>query len=163
MIEGPIRFCPRCGTALTEQLHTGKPRPTCPACRWVYFPDPKVAVAVLIKKNDKVLLVQRRYHPQKGRWTMPSGFVDAGEDPIEAVKRECLEEIGLSIDEVILLDVLYSQEHPHGASILIVYRGNIRSGEIKAADDVTQAGFFSMNHLPPLAFLSTKEILDKYF
>jgi 8-oxo-dGTP diphosphatase len=163
MIEGPIRFCPRCGTALGEQLHTGKLRPACPACGWIYFPDPKVAVAALIKKKDQVLLVRRRYDPQKGHWTMPSGFVDAGEDPVEAVKRECLEETGLTIEEVILLDVLYSQEYPHSASILIVYHANIHSGELKPADDVTQAGYFPINDLPPLAFLSTKKILEKYF
>jgi 8-oxo-dGTP diphosphatase len=163
MIEGPIRFCPRCGTALGEQLHTGKLRPACPACGWVYFPDPKVAVAALIKKNDQVLLVRRRYDPQKGRWTMPSGFVDAGEDPMQAIKRECMEETGLAIDEITLLDVVYSQEYPHGASILIVYSANAKSGEIKPADDVTKAVYFPINALPSLAFLSTKQILDKYF
>ena len=163
MIEGPIRFCPRCGTALGEHMHTGKLRPTCPACGWVYFPDPKVAVAALIRKDDRVLLVKRRYEPQRGRWTMPSGFVDAGEDPVEAVKRECLEETGLVISDITLLDVLHSQEHHHGASILIVYRAKVGTGEIKPADDVTRAAYFLMNDLPPLAFLSTKLLLDKYF
>ena len=94
---------------------------------------------------------------------MPSGFVDAGEDPAKAVKRECLEETGLVISDITLLDVLYSQEHPHGASILIIYQADIGTGEIKPADDVTQAAFFPINDLPPLAFLSTKLILDKYF
>jgi 8-oxo-dGTP diphosphatase len=163
MIEGPIRYCPRCGSTVSEQLHMGKLRPTCPACGWVYFPDPKVAVAALIRKDDRVLLTQRRYEPQRGRWTMPSGFVDAGEDPAKAVKRECLEETGLVISDITLLDVLYSQEHPHGASILIIYQADIGTGEIKPADDVTQAAFFPINDLPPLAFLSTKLILDKYF
>jgi 8-oxo-dGTP diphosphatase len=163
VIEEPIRFCPRCGNALSEQLHTGKLRPACPACGWIYFPDPKVAVAALIKKGEQVLLVQRRYDPQKGRWTMPSGFVDAGEDPAEAVKRECLEETGLIINDIRLLDVVYSQEYPHGASILIVYAAQAQAGEIRPADDVTQAGYFSIHELPPLAFLSTKQILDNYF
>ncbi len=112
MFEGPIKFCPRCGTELIERLHTGKVRPACSTCGWVYFPDPKVAVAVLIRKNDQVLFVQRRYDPQKGRWTLPSGFVDAGEDPKVAVQRECLEETGLVIGEIRLLDVIFGQEHP---------------------------------------------------
>jgi 8-oxo-dGTP diphosphatase len=163
MIEGPIRFCPRCGTALSEHIHTGKLRPACPACGWVYFPDPKVAVAAILRKDNQVLLVRRRYNPQKGCWTMPSGFVDAGEDPMQAIKRECLEETGLTINEITLLDVIYSQEYPHGASILIVYRGSVQSGEIIPADDVTQAAYFPINNLPPLAFLSTKQILEKYF
>ncbi len=163
MIDGPIKYCPRCGTSLIIQLHLGKLRPSCPNCDWVYFPDPKVAVAVLIKKVDTVLLVQRMYDPQKGHWTLPSGFVDAGEDPAEAAKRECLEETGLLIQDIRLLDVIFGQEHPHGASILILYRGDIQSGELKAGDDANKAAFFNIHNLPPFAFTSTKRILDLYF
>ncbi len=162
MIEGPIRFCPHCGSPLIDKLHSGKLRPSCPECNWVYFPDPKVAVAVLIQEDNRVLLVQRLYGPQKGKWTLPSGFVDAGEDPAEAARRECLEETGLSIGETQLLDVHFSQEHSRGASILIVYRANIHSGELKAGDDATAAAYFDLSDLPPLAFTSTRHILAQY-
>ncbi len=163
MLEGPIKFCPRCGTELTERLHTGKVRPACSKCGWVYFPDPKVAVAVLIRKNDQVLFVQRRYDPQKGYWTLPSGFVDAGEDPIVAVQRECLEETGLVISEIHLLNVIFGQEHPRGAHILIVYQAQIQSGELKPGDDARQVAYFPIHQLPPLAFASTNQILDAFF
>ncbi len=163
MNDGPIKFCPRCGTTLNMQLHTGKLRPSCPNCDWVYFPDPKVAVAVMIKKGDTVLLVQRMYEPQRGHWTLPSGFVDAGEDPIVAAKRECLEETGLVIQNIQLLDVIFGLEHPRGASILILYRGEIQSGELTAGDDANKAAFFNTLNLPPLAFSSTQRILDIYF
>ncbi len=162
MIEGRILFCPLCGNGLTEKYHTGRMRPSCPNCGWVYFPDPKVAVAVLIKKGDKVLLVQRTYEPQKGYWTLPSGFVDAGEDPKLAARRECREETGLNIDDLHLLDVLFSQEHPRGASILIIYQAHSYSGELKPGDDASQAAFYPTKDLPPLAFASTREILNKY-
>ncbi|HSB66527.1 MAG TPA: NUDIX domain-containing protein [Anaerolineales bacterium] len=163
MIEGPIRFCPRCGSTLIAQLHSGKLRPSCPKCEWVYFPDPKVAVAVLLKQNGQVLLVQRKYDPQKGYWTLPSGFVDAGEDPRQAARRECQEETGLVIRDIRLLDVLFSQEHPRGASILIIYRAEFDKGELTSGDDARQAAFFDFDHLPPLAFASTHLILDQYF
>jgi ADP-ribose pyrophosphatase YjhB (NUDIX family) len=163
MIEGPIKFCPLCGSTLTERNHTGKIRPACPKCGWVYFPDPKVAVAVLIKREDRILLVQRKYDPKKGDWTLPSGFVDAGEDPRLAAERECLEETGLVIGDVRLLDVIYGQEHPRGASILIVYQAQVVSGEVEPGDDASQAAFFPVNQLPRLAFMSTKQILDVYF
>ncbi len=163
MLEGPIQFCVRCGSELTQRLHTGKMRPICPTCGWVYFPDPKVAVTVLIKNKNSILLVQRRYDPQKDHWTMPSGFVDAGEDPMEAVKRECCEETGLEITDIALLNVLYSQEHPRGASILIVYRARVEAGEIRPGDDAKQVAYFPINGLPPLAFLSTRQIIETYF
>lgn len=163
MIEDPIQFCPRCGSMLIIQLHSGKLRPSCPKCDWIYFPDPKVAVAVLLKLNGQVLLVQRKYDPQKGYWTLPSGFVDAGEDPKLAASRECLEETGLVIREIKLVDVLFSQEHPRGASILIIYRALIEKGELASGDDARQAAFFDLGHLPPLAFASTRMILDTYY
>ncbi len=162
MIEGPIKYCPRCSTPLEFQPHSGKLRPACPNCGWVYFPDPKVAVAVLIQRNEQVLLVQRRYDPQKGHWTLPSGFVDAGEDPLEAARRECREETGLVTGDLKLLDVLFSQEHPRGASILIIYRAAIQAGELTPGDDAAQAGFFRREDLPPLAFASTRNILAQY-
>lgn len=162
MIEGTLKYCPLCGTELSERYHTGRMRPSCPNCMWVYFPDPKVAVAVLLKKEEQVLLVQRRYDPQKGHWTMPSGFVDAGEDPKVAAERECLEETGLAIADIKLVDVIFSQEHPRGASILIVYQAKIKSGKLKPGDDVTQAKFYAIDNLPTLAFTSTKEILNLY-
>lgn len=163
MIEGPIKFCPRCGTTLTEEQHSGKMRPTCPSCDWVYFPDPKVAVAVLLKRGDQVLLVQRMFDPQKGYWTLPSGFVDAGEDPKVAAERECLEETGLVIRVLQLLDAIYSQEHARGASILILYQAEVQSGELIPGDDANQAAYFHIQNLPPLAFASTQQILGIYF
>jgi 8-oxo-dGTP diphosphatase len=163
MINSPIQYCPHCGSSLTERMHSGKLRPACPRCDWVYFPDPKVAVAVLIKQNNQVLLVQRKFDPKKGHWTLPSGFVDAGEDPKQAALRECLEETGLVIKDIHLLDVIFSQEHPRGASILIIYHADVQAGELKPGDDANLAAFFPINDLPPLAFASTQHILNSHF
>jgi len=159
MIEGLIRYCPLCGTNLIYEHHSGRERPACPTCGWVYFPDPKVAVAVIIRQDDRVLLVQRMYDPQKGHWTLPSGFIDAGEDPMEAARRECLEETGLTIRDIKLIDVMHSQEHPRGASILIIYRAEIDSGLLVAGDDASQVAYFSIHNLPALAFASTQQII----
>jgi 8-oxo-dGTP diphosphatase len=163
MIKGSIQYCPQCGSTLIEKLHSGRIRPTCPCCEWVYFQDPKVAVAVLIKEDDQVLLVQRKFDPKKGHWTLPSGFVDAGEDPKQAAMRECLEETGLEIKDIQLLDVIFSQEHPRGASILIIYRAMVESGQLKPGDDANQATYFKISNLPPLAFASTQQILASHF
>lgn len=137
----------------------GRVRPLCPACGWVYFADPKVAAAVLIEQDGKVLLVRRSVDPMRGRWTMPAGFIDAGEDPALAARRECLEETGLQVNISGLLTVLYGQEHPHGAHIIIFYRAEIIAGEMKPGDDVDGVGFFAREDLPPLAFSTTRQVL----
>jgi 8-oxo-dGTP diphosphatase len=159
MLEKEVNFCPRCGTPVVGAFLFGKDRKTCPACRWIFFADPKVAVAVLVEKDNQVLLVQRDNEPQRGKWTLPAGFVDAGEDPAEAAVRECLEETGLQVRITGLLTLLAGQEHDQGSHILIVYRAEWLGGQLAAGDDASQAGFFDRHHLPPLAFQTTLRIL----
>ena len=141
------------------QERFGRQRPTCLRCGWIYFADPKVAAAVLVEVEGRVLLVRRAIDPYRGQWTLPAGFVDAGEDPRQAAERECFEETGLKVRVIRLLDVLYGQEHPRGAHILLVFRAELLGGEITPADDVDRAGWFLREALPPLAFHSTEQIL----
>jgi len=158
---GEINFCPRCGTELIQAERFGSLRPVCPACEWIYFADPKVAAAALIEKDDRILLVRRANDPMRGLWTLPAGFIDAGENPTDAVVRECLEETGYQVKITRLVDVLFGQEHPRGAHIVIVYQAEIVSGAPAAGDDVDQIGFFSRQALPPLAFGTTHKVLHQ--
>lgn len=162
LLLGEIKFCPRCGTQVVHAEKFGSLRPVCPACDWIYFADPKVAAAALIVEDGKVLLVRRANDPMRGLWTMPAGFVDAGENPAEAVVRECLEETGYQVRVTGLFDVLSGQEHPRGAHILIVYQAEIQSGEALPADDVDSLDFFPIHALPPLAFGTTHFVLQRF-
>lgn len=158
-ILSEVNYCIRCGAGLIQRQRFGAVRPVCPQCDWTYFPDPKVAAAALIESDGQVLLVRRANDPQRGLWTLPAGFIDAGEHPAQAVERECLEETGLRVRVCALLDVLHGQEHPRGAHILIVYRAQTLSGYLQAGDDVDQVDYFPLDGLPPLAFESTQRIL----
>lgn len=161
MIADEVNFCPRCGSRLQQGEYFGRLRPACPQCHWIYFPDPKVAVVLVILNEGQVLLARRVNDPFRGAWTLPGGFVDAGEDPAQAAERECLEETGLTVQVTQLLEVISGQEHPRGAHILIVYQGTILSGTPQAGDDADRVAFFQLSQLPPLAFHSTAHILAK--
>jgi ADP-ribose pyrophosphatase YjhB (NUDIX family) len=154
-----IHFCPSCGTPVTQRLLFGSDRPVCPACGWIHFADPKVAAAVLVMANNKVLLTRRVNEPFKGYWTLPAGFVDACEDPSKAAERECLEETGLVVAVSGLHKLITGREHDAGADIVLVYEAQIIGGELKAGDDADEAGWFSLDNLPPLAFRATNETL----
>lgn len=156
-----INYCMRCGNVLGLEERFGKVRLVCPHCEWIYFADPKVAVAALIVNKGNVLLVRRAVNPQKGLWTLPAGFMDAGEDPKEALARECLEELGVELGTVELIDVLYSGEHVGSADILIAYKADIISGMLQPGDDIDMADFFPFNALPPLAFSTTEKLITR--
>ncbi len=115
-----------------------------------------MAAAVLIEKDNRVLLTRRVNEPGQGLWTLPAGYIDAGEDPIQAAVREVLEETGLKVRIIGLLDVLGNREHPRGADILILYRAEIIGGALSAGDDADAVDFFSHTELPELAFKSTR-------
>lgn len=136
-------------------------RPTCPLCGWVHYEDPKVAAGVLVLRGREVLLVRRVMEPYIRHWSIPAGFVNAFEDPQAAAVRECLEETGLNVRIEDLFDVLYGREHPRGADILLVYRAELVDGELSAADDADEVGWFSLDALPPLAFETTRKVFAK--
>ena len=135
-------------------------RPVCPQCGWIYFIDPKVAAAVLVEVDDRVLLVRRANEPFHGLWTLPAGFVNGGEAPAEAAMRECLEETGLTVRITRVLDVIAGQEHERGADFIIVYLAEVISGELSASDDADAVEWFPRNNLPPLAFKATQKVLS---
>jgi ADP-ribose pyrophosphatase YjhB (NUDIX family) len=158
--EEEVRYCPSCGQAVEQRRVFGRDRPVCPACGRVHFENPRVAAAALVEREGRVLLVRRANDPARGLWTLPAGFVDAGEDPRRAAERECAEETGLTVRANRLLDVINGQEHRRGASIVIIYRAEVRSGTLKAGDDADAAGFFGPEELPPLGFEATRKALE---
>ncbi len=160
MSDRLVNFCIRCGTALVTRQVYGEERPTCPACDWVYFADPKVAAAVIVEQNGQVLLTRRINEPHRGLWTLPAGFVNALEDPAKAAARECREETGLHVEITELVDVIAGREHRRGADIIIVYRARITGGVLQAGDDADEVGFFDYTALPPLAFIATRKMLN---
>jgi ADP-ribose pyrophosphatase YjhB (NUDIX family) len=140
----------------------GRERPKCPACGRIHFEDPKVAAAVLVEREGRVLLARRVNEPQQGRWSLPAGFVEADEDPKDAAVRECFEETGFKVRVTDLLDVIAGREHAGGASIVILYQGQIVGGQAIPQDDVDVVAFFDAQELPPLAFEATRIALARW-
>lgn len=154
-----VKYCPRCGQPVVRKQVFGRERPVCESCDYIHFQEPKVAAAALIVQDDRVLLVRRSMQPERGKWTLPAGFVDADEDPAEAAVREVFEETHLEVEIEGLLDVIYGKEHPNGASIVILYKAKIRGGNLQPGDDVDAVDFYDPADLPPLGFEATRRAL----
>jgi ADP-ribose pyrophosphatase YjhB (NUDIX family) len=155
-----IAFCPLCGSSLHTEMRFDKPRRACSECGYVHFTDPKVGVGVLVVEEGKVLLVRRAVDPELGKWSIPAGYLDRGEDPRMTAVREAREETGLEVAVDGLVDVYYNPPEQGGASIFILYSASLVGGEMQAGDDADEVGFFGTEELPELAFASTGSAID---
>ncbi len=73
------------------------------------FPDrPIPGVGVVVLGDKGVLLVKRAKPPRQGQWSLPGGAQKLGETVFEAARRETLEETGLEIEVLGLIDVVDS-------------------------------------------------------
>ncbi len=128
----------------------------------------KVAVDAIVfgySKNDglSVLLIKRKYEPFKNSWAIPGGFVLENENLEQAVRRELLEETGISVN---YLEQLYSfgepNRDPRQRVISIAYFALVNSkrfATLKASTDAEEAQWFGIGKLPALAF-DHKKILQ---
>ena len=162
--DNAYRFCPRCGaTLVSRRLKDGEPeRPTCQACGHIVYLDPKVAVGTVIRNAEaKIALVRRAIEPGYGKWVFPGGYVDRGETLLAAARREAWEESQLRIRVDGLVNI-YS--YPDRVPVIIVYAATHTGGELVAADESLEAGWFGEDDLPwsMLAFRSTREGLRDY-
>ena len=162
--HGPeFRFCPECGGGLRPlKLKKSEPyRLVCSACGFVFYLDPKVVACSILELDSRIVLLKRGINPQKGKWVMPGGYVDRGEEVPAAAIRETEEECRLKIRIKDLLGVYsYADQVP----VVIVYLAEYISGELMPADETLEAGWFSRRDIPwdDLAFRSTKDALRDY-
>jgi len=117
---------------------------------------PDVRVAIIILKKDKILLVQ---HKKKGRkyWVLPGGRVEFGENLIEAIQREMLEEANIKVKVGKLLfisDAISPEERNKRHIINIFFEGKIISGKLKVGNEeiLQRIEFVPINQLDELTF-----------
>ena len=158
-----FRYCPVCGGKLeTKLIKESEPeRLICSQCKFIFYLDPKVVACTIVQMSGGVVLLKRGIDPQKGKWVMPGGYVDRGEEVEKAAIRETLEECGVSIDLQGLLGV-YS--YPGRLAVVVVYLAKYTGGELQAGDETTEARVFGLKEIPweDLAFPSTRDALKDY-
>lgn len=154
MVSGHA-FCPVCGEPLEADAGPAG-RPACPRCGFVRYDNPKVATGVVAERDGLILLVRRNHEPMLGRWSFPSGFVDAGEVVPEAAQREVFEETGVEVRIDRLLGVYSRRGDP---VVFVAYAGTVVSGTPAPGDEAFEVGLFPPGALPDLAFPHDDEIV----
>jgi 8-oxo-dGTP pyrophosphatase MutT (NUDIX family) len=133
-------YCPQCGSPTEERLVEDRPRPVCVACGHVTYLDPKLAVAVVIERDGRLLFGRR----------------GPGTREEDAAVREVAEEVGLTVELGPLLGL-------HSATgetvVLAVFAAASVVGTPIARDDLVEVGWFSPDALPELAFPHDERIV----
>ena len=116
----------------------------------------------LPSKNNKIVLVRRKYLPFIDDWCLPGGFIEAQESPQDSAIREVQEETGLTVEIERIVDAYAPGK---GINVIIIfYLAKPAKDDLLAGDDASEVACFSQAELPKnIAFPLHKQIIDKWF
>jgi ADP-ribose pyrophosphatase YjhB (NUDIX family) len=134
------------------------------------FPEaPLVGVGAIIIEDSRVVLVKRAHPPLQAQWSIPGGVLEVGELVREAAIREAREETGLIVEPADLLGVYDRvlrdvEQRVQYHYVLIDFLCRRVGGELLAASDAAEVGWFTREQLPALNLAEdTQDVVRKGF
>ncbi len=147
------------------------------------YPErPLVGVGGVVILNERALLIRRGSEPLRGEWSIPGGMLELGESLQQGVARELLEETGLHVrvlDVIEVFDRIYgssdqnkhilpadapANQRPRFHYVIIDYLCEVVEGRLRAGSDVTDARFASEQELSQFGLTETaSRVLQKAF
>ena len=134
-----------------------------------YPGHPLVGVGAIIIENSRVVLVKRSHPPLQGQWSIPGGVLEVGEHVRDAAIREAREETGLTVEPGELLGVYDrvlrdTEQRVQYHYVLIDFLCRRVAGDLAAASDAAEVGWFSREQLPALKLAEdTLDVIRKGF
>jgi len=141
------------------------------------YPErPVVGIGGVIIEDGRTLLIRRGSEPLRGEWSIPGGTLELGESLEEGVARELLEETGIVVRVIELIEVfdrIYSDDGKIAAAfhrkprfhyVIVDYLCLRIGGEPRAGSDVTDVAFAREDELANFHLTETAtRILKKAF
>ena len=125
-------------------------------------PFVKVGVAVLIERDDRLLLIRRNGSHGAGTWATPGGHLDFGETPEQCGAREAREETGLEVADLTFVAItndLFAAEQKHYITIWMRARRIVGEPSIASPREMTEIGWFAWDALPKPLFLPLAQLV----
>lgn len=124
----------------------------------------KVNVSAVIRQGDAFLLIKRADDEEvfPGLWGIPGGTVEPTDATLEgALRRECLEEVGIEVDNIRLITNDIHDKGDKGA-LYIVYEASYVSGDVKPLDGTADAQWLTIDQIRNLELTpKTLEIIEQ--
>ena len=125
------------------------------------YPErPLVGVGGVVIADWRALLIRRGSPPLEGEWSIPGGMLELGETFEEGVRRELAEETGLQVRVVEFIEVferIFPGEDGRTRYhfVILDYLCAVKSGEARAASDVTDVAWAREEELEGYALTPT--------
>ena len=115
-----------------------------------YPSRPILGAGACILRDGKLLLIRRGAQPGKGKWSIPGGLVELGENVQDAMIRETKEEVGLDVEATKLMDVFDSVTLDQMGRIqyhfvVVNFLVRVVGGKLQTADDVLESRWVSLD------------------
>ena len=102
------------------------------------------AGAVIFNDKGEVLLLKHRFRAGSG-WGLPGGFMEKGEQPIDALRRELREEIDLEVQDV---EVFAARSFRKPRQVEVLFRARANAQVKSQTVEVELAEWFALDALP---------------
>ena len=102
------------------------------------------AGAIIFNDAGQVLLLKHRFRAGSG-WGLPGGFLEAGEQPLAALKRELREEIGMEVESA---EVFTARSFKNIRQVEVLYLCRANSNGKPKTIEVERAEWFAVDSLP---------------
>ena len=122
----------------------------------------KAGVAGVILRGNQIVMIRRKYGTNKGKWCIPCGNVEVGEDVRTAVRREIKEETGLDVEVGDIVDVLSTHHSPERSVVGVWFFVKEKGGNLVAGDDAAEVQLFPLDEPPTdMAFEADRKIIER--
>lgn len=128
-----------------------------------------LGVGAIILKRNAILLVERGRPPLKGLWSLPGGVLETGETLADGLRREILEETGLTVRPLFVHEIFERILHDKAGRaeyhyVLIDYVCKVVSGVLAPADDVSRVAWVPRRMLEKYPLTEgTLEVIERAF
>lgn len=125
-------------------------------------PKPHVGIAVIIMRDNTLLLGKRKGSHGHGNWAFPGGHLEYGESWEECAKREVKEETNLDIEDVCFLTAtndIFEKEEKHYITLFLVAKNVFGEPRIMEKNKCEEWKWFAIEDLPSPLFLPIKNLM----
>lgn len=159
-----IKFCTACGSPTEKKIPPDDDyiRSVCTNCGLVHYSNPKMVVGCIPELDGQILLCKRDIEPQKGRWTLPAGYLENQESVQEGAVRETMEETRAQvkiIEPYRLFNIVFVDQ------IYFMFRAELINENFGPTKESIDVRLFHEKDIPwnNIAFKVIKQTLEHYF